>query len=150
VYLRVYLGWCIYRGVPWWVSLGVYTGCVPWWVSQGVYIGCVPWWVSLGVYMVGIHLLVYMPVYMVGIHLLVYMPGYASQGTPLHPTAARCTAVHARTTARCREREPWAQRRRNPWVEERLRINVVIPVMVGGRLCAELPALSLKKDSKIG
>jgi len=42
---------------------------------------------------------------------------------------------------------PWAQKRRNPWVRERLRVNVDNPVRVRGSLCAELLRFSRKKRS---
>ena len=62
-----------------------------------------------------------------------YTPGYTR--TLLYMD--RCTLLMT-CTQRCAEREPWAQGGRKAWVRAPVRVNVVIPVKVGGSVCAEL------------
>ena len=76
-----------------------------------------------------------------------YMPPLYTLGTP-----ATCTSrtTRLRSDSGARRREPWAQIRRNPWVRREVRVNVVNPVKVGGKLCAELLPFSRTELTTIG
>jgi len=105
------------------------------WVLRGVHRRYIPGGVYPGVY----------ALYTLGgVYLPVCIPPYTTLGIP----PPRYTAGHCTTLlggyAGCTAAKPWAQERRNPWVEALVRVNVVKCVMVGVSLCAELLRLTEK------
>jgi len=142
----------VYTRVPESVTGGIYPGtweCYRWCILR-VYIGCDRWCIPRGVhrvYIPGCTLPICLPTILWWIYTtLVYLPTYTPwvYTTTLLSTGYRCS------NSRCSGRKPWAQAERNPWVRGRGRVNVVIPVRVDGRLCAELLPSSRTFLPKIG
>jgi len=78
-----------------------------------------------------------------GYTLLYICPGIHSW---VHPATTLSGMVNVPVDTPSAATRPWAQEERIPWVRPYVRVNVVVPVMVGGSLCA----LLLRSSCNIG
>jgi len=112
LYLRVYTTGCIPQD-----TIGRYTtGCIPGGVPRWVYQGCIPERVPRWVYQV-VYIRYMPPSLLWWVYIPGYMPPYHTPGYTTTPGTPLVTVLHSWCAMRGVRREPWAQRRRNPWAE---------------------------------